>query len=154
MLLDVGGVWRQPFCFISFILWLRCDILGKKLPQCSTLFSPVFCPWRHSKDHEKIYHLVNIFSINVFIFCTSLCLHLDMQSCPEPLVLSIVMLQWITTCEGQLLALSNPYIFCNFLPSEPYILTQVGTLATKISPVVHLNILKVTCFMMEVAKIH
>ena len=42
----------------------------------------------------------------------------------------------------------------NFLPSEPYILTQVGTLATKISPVVHLNILKVTCFMMEVAKIH
>ena len=100
VLLDVGGVWRQPFWF--------------KLPQCSTLFSPVFCPWRHSKDHEKIYHLVNIFSINVFIFCTSLCLHLDMQSCPEPLVLSIVMLQWITTCEGQLLALSNPYNLFRF----------------------------------------
>ena len=114
MLLDVGGVWRQPFCFISFILSLRCDILGKKLPQCSTLFSLVFCPWRHSKDHEKIYYLVNIFSINVFIFCTSLCLHLDMQSCPEPLVLSIVMLQWITTCEGQLLALSNPYNLFRF----------------------------------------
>ena len=39
-----------------------------------------------------------------------------------------------------------------FLPSELYILTQVGTPATKTSPVVHLNILKVSCFMMEVAK--
>ena len=40
----------------------------------------------------------------------------------------------------------------NFLPSELYILTRVGTLATKISPVVHLNMLKVTCFMVEVAR--